>query len=98
MPAESDPGVVPLDVPPSLDVELRAARTVGDQLDGERFVTGIRNAVALDWNDAEQALFFANHGRDQLSTLWPDYYDDEDSAEVLKELAKAAKKALTSNG
>ncbi len=62
--------------------KFSASRLNQAQLDGERFVTGIRNAVALDWNDAEQALFFANHGRDQLSTLWPDYYDDEASAEL----------------
>ena len=58
-----------------------ASRLDQDQLDGERFVTGTRNVVALDWNDEEQALFFAMHGRDQLSTLWPEYYGDQDSAE-----------------
>ena len=62
--------------------KFSASRLNQDQLDGERYVTGIRNVVALDWNDTEEALFFANHGRDQLSTLWPDYYDDEASAEL----------------
>ena len=52
------------------------------QLDGERFVTGTRNVVALDWNDPAAALYFANHGRDQLSALWPEYYDDEAIAEL----------------
>lgn len=51
------------------------------QLDGERYVTGVRNVVALDYREADEALYFAIHGRDQLSTLWPDFYDDRDSAE-----------------
>ncbi|TNF87626.1 MAG: sorbosone dehydrogenase [Gammaproteobacteria bacterium] len=62
--------------------KFSASRLDQDQLDGERFVTGTRNVVALDWNDSEQALFFAIHGRDQLSTLWPEYFDDEASAEL----------------
>ena len=62
--------------------KFSASKLDQDQLDGERFVTGTRNVVALDWNNAEQALFFAMHGRDQLSTLWPEYYDDEASAEL----------------
>jgi len=59
-----------------------ASRLDQNQLDGERYVTGTRNVVALDWHDEEQALFFVMHGRDQLSALWPDYFDDEDSAEM----------------
>lgn len=61
--------------------KFSASRVNQDQLDGERYVTGTRNVVALDWNGEEEALFFAMHGRDQLSTLWPDYYDDQTSAE-----------------
>lgn len=62
--------------------KFSAGKLNQDQLDGERFVTGTRNVVALDWNDAEEALFFAMHGRDQLSTLWPDHFGDEASAEL----------------
>ena len=62
--------------------KFSASKPGQDQLDGERFVTGTRNVVALDWNDSEAALFFAVHGRDQLSTLWPEYFDDEASAEL----------------
>ena len=58
-----------------------ASRLDQDQLEGDRFVTGTRNVVAVDWNDEEEALFFVMHGRDQLSGLWPDLYDDHDSAE-----------------
>ncbi|MFZ5608340.1 MAG: PQQ-dependent sugar dehydrogenase [Pseudomonadota bacterium] len=51
------------------------------QADGKRYVSGIRNAVALDWNRDVGALYFVQHGRDQLSSLWPDYFDDADNAE-----------------
>ena len=59
-----------------------AARLDQDQLDGIRYVTGTRNVVAMAWNNEEEALYFAMHGRDQLSTLWPGIYSDEDSAEM----------------
>jgi len=80
------PGSPGLDPCPQLEKQaaiwkFSASRAGQDQLDGERFVTGTRNVVALDWNDEEEALFFAMHGRDQLSTLWPEYFDDAASAE-----------------
>ena len=53
-----------------------------DQSDGERYVTGTRNVIAMDWNTDAGALFFAMHGRDQLNTLWPEHFDDEDNAEM----------------
>ena len=49
---------------------------------GERYSTGIRNAVALDWNDKVNSLYALQHGRDQLSNLWPEYYDSLQSAEL----------------
>lgn len=52
------------------------------QEDGYNYATGIRNAVAIDWNPAVEELFTVQHGRDQLSQLFPDYYDEEDSAEL----------------
>lgn len=52
------------------------------QLDGQRYVTGTRNIVALDWNEAVSALYFAMHGRDQLSFLWPEYFSDAENAEM----------------
>ncbi|NGP76473.1 sorbosone dehydrogenase [Balneolaceae bacterium YR4-1] len=48
--------------------------------DGQRYATGIRNAVALDWNETTDHLYVVQHGRDQLNTLWPDYYTAEDNA------------------
>lgn len=48
--------------------------------DGQRYATGIRNAVALDWNGAVQQLYLVQHGRDQLHSLWPDHYSVEENA------------------
>lgn len=50
--------------------------------DGQRYATGIRNAVALEWNTNVNQLYVVQHGRDQLNTLWPDYYTVEDNAEL----------------
>jgi glucose/arabinose dehydrogenase len=49
--------------------------------DGERYATGLRNVVGLDWNTATNTLFVMQHGRDQLHTLFPDMYNDKQSAE-----------------
>ncbi|MEM7656192.1 MAG: PQQ-dependent sugar dehydrogenase [Bacteroidota bacterium] len=53
--------------------------------DGLRYATGIRNAVAITWNENVNSLFVLQHGRDQLSGLWPDLYTDEQSAELPSE-------------
>lgn len=45
--------------------------------DAYKYATGIRNAMSLDWNFDAEALFFAMHGRDQLSELWPEFYTAE---------------------
>ncbi|OPZ02442.1 MAG: Glucose / Sorbosone dehydrogenase [candidate division BRC1 bacterium ADurb.BinA364] len=50
--------------------------------DSTRYATGIRNAVALDWNPANKRLYVAIHGRDQLSALFPQHYSEADSAEL----------------
>lgn len=50
------------------------------QEDGHRYATGIRNAVALDWNDTVGFLYAVQHGRDQLD-MWPDF-DEQDNAEL----------------
>ena len=47
-----------------------------------RYGTGIRNAVALTWNDAANTLYAAQHGRDQLHSFFPDLYTQEESAEL----------------
>ena len=50
--------------------------------DGIRFSTGHRNIVALEWNDAADALYLAMHGRDGLSRLWPEYYSEAADIEL----------------
>lgn len=55
------------------------------QSDGKRYATGIRNAVALDWNTANNTLYALQHGRDMLATLYPDQYTNEQSAELPSE-------------
>lgn len=47
-----------------------------------RYATGLRNVVGLDWNNSIGALYVMQHGRDQLHSLWPDYYTIEESAEL----------------
>ncbi len=47
-----------------------------------RYVTGIRNAVAITWNDAQDNLYVVQHGRDQLHSFFPDLYTQEESAEL----------------
>lgn len=62
--------------------------------DGERYATGLRNVVGLDWNSSNNQLFVMQHGRDQLSQLWPEYYDNKQSAELPAETMYALKKGV----
>lgn len=48
--------------------------------DGYHYATGIRNAVALEWSDEADALYAVQHGRDQLNTLWPDMFTEQQNA------------------
>lgn len=48
--------------------------------DGERYATGIRNAVAITWNDAQHALYAVQMGRDQLGDNW--HFTDQQNAEL----------------
>lgn len=47
-----------------------------------RYATGIRNAVALTWNDAVGSLYALQHGRDQLYQFYPDLYTQKEGAEL----------------
>lgn len=47
-----------------------------------RFASGIRNAVAIDWDPRSEALYVVQHGRDQLHSLWPERYTEEHNAEL----------------
>ena len=50
------------------------------QADGFRYATGIRSIVAMDWNHMDNTLYALQHGRDNFSRVWPDLYDDWESA------------------
>ena len=46
----------------------------------ERYSTGHRNVVALEWNAAAGALYALMHGRDGLNQLWPAHYSADEDA------------------
>lgn len=48
--------------------------------DGERYATGLRNVMGIDWNEQANALFVTQHGRDNLFDFYPELYDAEASA------------------
>jgi glucose/arabinose dehydrogenase/mono/diheme cytochrome c family protein len=41
------------------------------QEDGEKYATGLRSVVGLDWNDQNKSLYAVVHGRDYLHNAWP---------------------------
>jgi glucose/arabinose dehydrogenase len=50
--------------------------------DGYVYARGIRNAYALAWSTAADALFAVQHGRDELHQLWPAVISVEQDAEL----------------
>ena len=50
--------------------------------DGYRYATGIRNAVAIEWNTTANALYGLQHGRDQLSTYWPEHFTEDEGVNL----------------
>jgi len=82
------PGSPGLDPCPQLDLQSGIWRFDADTSgqvhgeDGERYATGIRNGLAIDWNGAAGALYFGTHGRDSLHGLFPEFYTEEDNAEL----------------
>ncbi|MDO7884496.1 PQQ-dependent sugar dehydrogenase [Hymenobacter cheonanensis] len=59
--------------------------------DGKRYATGLRNVVGLDWNSQDNELFVMQHGRDQLSDNWPQFYNEKQSAQLPAECMYAVK-------
>ncbi|TNE65503.1 MAG: sorbosone dehydrogenase [Alphaproteobacteria bacterium] len=53
-----------------------------ERKDATLYVTGVRNAMALDWNPYAGSLYLLQHGRDQLAEFFPEFYTVEDSAEL----------------
>jgi len=62
--------------------------------DGVRYATGTRNVVGLDWNNDVNELFVMQHGRDQIGSMFPQYYEakhaDELPAEEMFEVKKGS--------
>lgn len=80
---KGSPGIDPC---PLLDLHGGIWRFKSDVLNqdqaknGYRFATGIRNAVAITWNNTENKLYALQHGRDQLGQFYPEIYSDEQSS------------------
>jgi glucose/arabinose dehydrogenase len=49
---------------------------------GVRYASGIRNAVAIEWNHAAGALYAVQHGRDRLDFMAPEHFTAEQDAEL----------------
>ncbi|WP_034256050.1 PQQ-dependent sugar dehydrogenase, partial [Arenibacter latericius] len=54
--------------------------------DGKRYATGIKNAVAIDWNYKTNSLFAAVHGRGAFHDYYPEHYTAKQSAELPAEV------------
>lgn len=70
--------------------QFKADKTDQSYEDAVRYATGIRNAVALDWNTATNTLFAMQHGRDGLQDyhFFPDSVSVELPAEEMLEVTK----------
>ena len=60
--------------------------------EGVHFATGIRNAVALDWNTSTNTLYAMQHGRDGLFQMFPEMYNEQEGAELPAEEMLCVKK------
>ncbi len=47
-----------------------------------RYATGIRNAVALNWNTEVDKLYALQHGRDDLHRFWPEHFTEEQNLDL----------------
>jgi glucose/arabinose dehydrogenase len=76
------PGVFPCpEMPVRAGVWRFDARGTGQtQASGERYATGLRNAVALAVNPRDGELYGVPHGRDMLFENWPQFYTIPDDA------------------
>ncbi|AWW00293.1 PQQ-dependent sugar dehydrogenase [Arcticibacterium luteifluviistationis] len=59
---------------------------------GTRYATGLKNAVAIDWNTETNSLFTVVHGRGQFHDFYPQYYTAKQSAELPAEAMYELKK------
>ncbi len=77
------PGSPGLDPCPQLDRHAGIWRFTADRpgqtfdADGSKYAGGIRHALAMAWHRQTRALYVVQHGRDELSELWPDRFTSE---------------------
>lgn len=82
---ERVPGVPGLDPCPQLEEHGGIWQFDANKLnqtikDGKRYATGIRSVVGMDWNHADNTLYAAQHGRDDMHRTWPDRFSKWQSA------------------
>lgn len=61
---------------------------------GARYATGTRNVVGLDWNNDVNELFVMQHGRDQIGTMFPQFYEAKYADEIPAEEMFLVKKGM----
>lgn len=82
------PGSLGIDPCPQLERHagiwrFRADQPGQDQVaDGHRYASGIRNSIALAWNNSNNKLYVVMHGRDGLAQFFPDLYNEQEGAEL----------------
>ena len=81
---KGSPGQKPCPILDSAGGIWQFKANVPDQTYGDdhHYATGLRNVVGFDWNRQTNSLFVMQHGRDQLSYLYPQYWNDKQSAEL----------------
>jgi len=52
------------------------------EADGFHYSTGHRHIMAIAWNPVSKTFFSVMNGRDQLRTVDPEHYNDDDNAEL----------------
>ena len=62
--------------------QFKADKLNQSYAEGIRFATGIRNIVGINWDNSTDQLFAMQHGRDQLNSIAPKLYTNEQSAEL----------------
>ncbi len=82
--SEGSPGI-----DPCIELETRAGIWKFDENQlhqvqdlSNRYATGIRNAVALQWNTDVDRLFALQHGRDDLHRFWPELFTEEQNLDL----------------
>lgn len=50
------------------------------QKDGQRYATGLKNTVGLDWNTKTNSLFVLQHGRGAFHDFYPQFFTPQQSA------------------